>query len=97
MEAVEKLIKVIADIGLDLALPSGIPTHKHNITKLWSRLNQVFISDHSKSLLISCDMLLDQWGINTNHLPILTELNLKENIVEKGEIPNFHNVDWEDF
>ena len=55
LEAAEKLIEVVADASLDLALPSGIPIHKHNITKLWSRLDQVFISDHSKNLLISCD------------------------------------------
>jgi hypothetical protein len=34
MKVVEKLIKAIADIGLDLALSSRIPTHKHNVTKL---------------------------------------------------------------
>jgi hypothetical protein len=38
-EAAEILIKAIAGIGLDLTLPSGIPTHKHNVTKLWSRLD----------------------------------------------------------
>ena len=96
-EAAEKLIEAVADIGLDLALPSGIPTHRHNVTKLWSRLDQVFISDHSESLLITCDTLPDQRGINTDHLPILTELNLRANVVAEGEIPNFRNVDWEDF
>ena len=34
IEAAEKLIKVVADAGLDLALPSSTPTHKHNVTKL---------------------------------------------------------------
>ena len=33
-EAAEKLIEAVADAGLDLALPSGIPTHRHNVTKL---------------------------------------------------------------
>ena len=36
MEAAERLIEAVADAGLELALPSGIPTHKHNVTKLWS-------------------------------------------------------------
>ena len=54
-EAAEKLIEAITDAGLDLALPSGIPTHRHNISKLWSRLDQVFISDHSDNILVSCD------------------------------------------
>jgi len=96
-EAAEKLIEAVVDAGLELALPSGTLTHKHNVTKLWSRLDQVFISDHSESLLISCDTQLDQWGVNTDHLPILTELDLKVDITLEEEIPNFRNVDWEDF
>ncbi len=33
MEAAEKLIEAVADAGLDMVLPSGTPTHKHNATK----------------------------------------------------------------
>jgi len=95
--AMEKLIKAIVDIGLDLALPSGIPTHMHNITKLWSRLDQVFISDHSESLLIVCDTQPDHKGINTDHLPILTELNLQADVALEEEIHNFCEVDWDKF
>jgi len=36
IDAVEVLIEAIVDIGLELALPSGTPTHQHNITKSWS-------------------------------------------------------------
>jgi len=36
--AAERLIKAVAEAGLDLALPSRIPTHRHNATKKWSRL-----------------------------------------------------------
>ena len=96
-EAAEKLIEALADTGLELALPSGIPTHKHNVTKRWSRLDQVFVSDHSENIVTSCDTQPDHWGINTDHLPILTVLNLKADIVEDAEIPNFRSVDWGDF
>jgi len=95
--AMEKLIEAIADIGLDLALPSSILTHMHNVTKLWSRLDQVFISDHSKSLLIACDTQPDHRGINTDHLPILTELNLQVDVTPEEEIHNFCKVDWDKF
>ena len=96
-EAAEKLIEALADTGLELALPSGIPTHKHNVTKLWSRLDQVFVSDHSENIVTSCDTQPDHWGINTDHLPILTELNLKAHVAENVEILNFRSVDWGDF
>ena len=96
-EAAKKLIEAVADAGLDLALPSGIPTHRHNVTKLWSRLDQVFITDHSDNILISCDTQPDQWGINTDHLPIQTVLDLKAEQAESAEIPNFRDADWESF
>jgi len=95
--AVEKLIEAIADIGLDLALPSGILTHMHNVTKLWSRLDQVFISNHSENLLILCIAQPDQRGVNMDHLPILTELNLKADVALEEEIHNFREVDWDEF
>ena len=97
LEVAEKLIKVVADAGLDLALPSSIPTHKHNVTKLWSRLDQVFISDHSENLLISCNTQPDQREINTDHLPIIMELDLTADIIQEEDINNFRNVDWDEF
>ena len=96
-EAAKKLIEAIADAGLDLALPSGILTHRHNVSKLWSRLDQVFISDHSDNILVSCNTQPDHWGLNTDHLPILTVLDLEAEITENEEISNFHNIDWEAF
>jgi len=95
--AAEKLIEAIADAGLDLVLPSGTPTHRHNVSKLWSRLDQVFISDHSENILVSCDTQPDHWGLNMDHLPILMVLDMKAEISENTEISNFRDVDWEAF
>jgi hypothetical protein len=53
--AAEILIEAIADAGLDLALPSGISMHIHHVTKQWSRLDQVFLSDYLMDMLISCN------------------------------------------
>jgi len=97
IKAAEHLIEAITEVGLELALPGSIPMHCHNVTKRWSRLDQVFISEHSENMLIACDTFADQIGINTDHLPILTELNLAANIIAERPIPNFRNVDWEVF
>jgi len=86
-EAAEKLIEAIADAGLDLALPSGIPTHEHSVTKCWSRLNQVFLSEHSNDLLTSCNTQPEVRGINTDHLPILTELSLDMAVTDLSTLP----------
>jgi hypothetical protein len=97
MKAVEKLIKAVVDAGLDMVLLSGTPMHKHSATKWWSRLDQVFLSDHSGDLLISCDTQPETRGINTDHLPILTELSMEVAEMELKSTYSFRDIDWEEF
>ncbi len=93
----ETLIEVTAEAGLEMVLPGGIPTHIHNVLKKWTRLDQVYISDHSTDLVNTCDMVTEQRGINTDHLPILTKLDLATLTVEESAIHNFREVNWELF
>jgi len=97
MEAAKPLIEAVAEAGLELALPRGIPTYCHSITKCWTRLDHVFISEESLGVLITCNTLTDHRGINTDHIPILTELNLGVAIKAAKPIPNFKDVDWDKF
>ena len=97
IHAAEELIEVIADIGLKLALPSRTPTHQHNVTKSWSRLDQVLISEHSDHMLISCDMQMGLRGILTDHLPIITVLDLEIEPAADTPFTNFREVDWDEF
>lgn len=73
----EILINAVAEAGLEMALPSGTPTHIHNVTKQWTRLDQVFISEEALDMVIACEVLADTPGINTDHIPILTTLDLE--------------------
>jgi exonuclease III len=93
----ETLISAVAEAGLDLALPPGIPTHLHNVTKRWTRLDHVFISEDALDAVITCDTLPDTPGINTDHLPILTTLDFALARAPTSFPKNFRNVDWEDF
>ena len=97
IHAAEELIEAIADIGLELALPSGTPMHQHNATKSWSRLDHVFLSEHSDHMLISCDTRTDLRGILTDHLPIITVLDLEMEPAADTPFTNFREVDWEKF
>jgi hypothetical protein len=96
-DAIEVLIEVIADAGLILALPSKILTHQHNITKRWTRLDQVFILDHSEDLVILCDTWMDWQGILIDHLPILTELDFQLGLTTDKPFTNFWEVAWDEF
>ena len=97
LKAAEVLIEALASLGLELALPSGIPTHCHNVTKKWSRLDHVFISDHSTDLLISCDTETRFRSIKTDHLPVITKLSLCITSSEPSAYRNFRDVDWSEF
>ena len=97
LDNAEVLISAVAGLGLDLALPPGIPTHLHNVTKKWTRLDQVFISEDHLDSIITCDALSNTPGINTDHLPILTMLDLNITRTQASQPRNFRNVDWETF
>ena len=97
IRAAEDLIEAVVEVGLEMALPGGTPTHCHNVTKRWSRLDQVFISEVLENVLIACETLTEHRGAKTDHLPIRTELNLETNAIEVKPTPNFREVSWEDF
>ena len=97
LKVADMLIDVVAEAGLVMALPSGTPTHYHNVTKRWSRLNQVFLSEHSENLLIACDTQTEHRGVKTDHLSILTELNIEANTNKEKQMPNFRKVNWDEF
>jgi len=93
----EILIEAVAEAGLEIALPRSTPTHCHSVMKRWSRLDHIFISDDSTDTVVACDALTDHRGINTDHVLVLTELNLGIVINEAKSIPNFKDVDWDKF
>ena len=97
MEKAEMLIQVVAEIGLDLSLQAGTPTHKHNVTKRWSRLDQVFATEHTLETLTQCEVLPAEQGLNTDHFPIISNLNINVELTPKKEISNFRDVDWKEF
>jgi ribonuclease HI len=97
VNAAEVLIGAVAEAGLEMILPSGTPTHLHNVSKRWSRLDNVFLSDHSLDALLSCDTIPDQRGVCTDHLPVLTKIDLAVANMPPKSMPNFKEVDWQKF
>ena len=93
----EMLIEAVTEAGLISALPHRMPTHCHHVTKHWSRLDQVFILEHSKNMLMACEALTGHRGINTDHLLIHTELSLDIALYKPEPAPNFREVDCEEF
>jgi hypothetical protein len=67
------------------------------VTKRWTRLDQVFISEEHLDAVITCEALSETPGINTDHLPILTTLDLNLTRALANSPRNFRNMDWETF
>ncbi|KAI0066764.1 hypothetical protein BV25DRAFT_1768406, partial [Artomyces pyxidatus] len=82
---------------LEMALPAGLPTHEHFVTKKWSRLDQVFCSEATTDLFVSCETLPDRRGPATDHVPIASVLDLALAQCESDPMPNFRMVDWDAF
>lgn len=97
LKLADELIDAVASAGLELALPKGMPTHIHNVTKKWTRLDQVFISDHSLELIETCETVTKFRNTKTDHLPISTILNLPISKQQPKLFRNFRQVGWEEF
>ena len=97
LEVVETLIKATADLGMELALAAGTPMHIHNVMKIWTRLDQVFITDHTLDKLVICETRENEHGLNTDHILIVTKLDAMLGRSAASEINNFRDIDWEDF
>ena len=97
MEQAETLLQALAEIGLEMALAAGTPTHEHYVTKRWSRLDQVFATEHTLETIEQCEALLDEQGINTDHFPIVTTLNLTLALAPRKEVRNYWDVDWKTY
>ena len=80
-----------------MALEAGILTHEHYVTKRWSRLNHVFSMEHTIKAITRCEVISDEQGANSDHFPIITELDLEMAIVKRTETRNFKVVDWKEF
>ena len=93
IENAEILISTVAGLGLDLALPQGILTHLHNVSKKWTRLDHVFITEDFLDMILTCNVLADTPGINTDHVPILTTLDLSVARAPLNPPKFFRNVD----
>jgi hypothetical protein len=93
----ERLIEAITDTGLEMVLPAGLPMHIHNVTKQWTRLDHIFISDYLLSSVISCNTHPEFRGIKTDHLSIVTEVDLEIPAADDSSSYKFREVDWEAF
>ena len=91
------LIGMIADKGLETALPRGILTLKHMVTNLHSRPDNVWCSLDFIPLIICCNVDSYLQPLCTDHYPIITIIDIPQ---ERNKLKisfNYRKTDWAAF
>ena len=96
-EVSQRLIELIADYDMQMALPKDCPTLQSTSTGNWTRPDNVFCTDHTLNLITLCDTKPRRRPPCTDHVPILTVIELEIPSTDYAATRNFKGVDWEEF
>lgn len=98
IESAEFLIHKMADWGMSLALPPFLPTRKGwGPNANHTRCDQVFITANALEAVIECKPRGDIWPAQTDHIPIITNIDITPN--RSNPLPRFNwrATDWTKF
>ena len=93
----EGLIGLLAIYDLEMALPKGIPTLQHMVTKRYSRPDNVFNTAGLTDLIVKCEVDPSFCPPSTDHFPIVTDITLLQKRTVVLPSYNFREVDWDNF
>ena len=97
MLAANELISYIAEFGLVMTLPKGIPTLQAMATKNWTRVDNVFMSEDLAGLLICCDTTPNLRSPGTDHVPVHTIIDTGVPQIVPEPYRAYRVVDWKAF
>lgn len=93
----EELIRLLAEHGMEMTLPQGIPTLQSFRTKKWSRPDNVFCSAPLAASFEKCYTVMNKRTPCTDHMAIVIELDILAATKEEDPTYNFRMVDWDEF
>lgn len=93
----QKILDLMANYGMTQTLPKDIPTLQASSMGNWTRLNNVFCTEHTSDYLTLCNTDLDNRGPNMDHLPILTKFDMTVTAASSIPTLNYREVDWKKF
>src|SRR6266481_7713720 len=93
----DPLISLLADFGMVMALPKGVPTLQSLATGNWTRVDNVFVSEGLADQVVICDTDPRQRGPGTDHVPVLTTIEFAIPARSEETRRNFRETDWEKF
>jgi ribonuclease HI len=93
----ENLINLIAENGMLMPLPKGIPTLQHMRTKRYSRPDNFFCTEGLQDSITSCNVIEQDRPNSTDHFPIATILDIPQRKSNPTGKRNFREVEWTSF
>ena len=95
--AMQTLIALLEDHNMVMLLPKGIPTLQSMATKNWTRVDNVFTMHNMEQLVVICNTDPRQRGPSTDHVPVLTTLDLEVPATVAMSHRNYRATDWSKF
>ena len=95
--ALQPLMSLITRFDLRMALPPNLPTLQSLSTRNWTRPDNVWCTNHSSDLFTRCTTDPGLRGPNTDHLPILSTLDVPIPRIPTKQTRNFRHTDWAEF
>ena len=80
-----------------MLLPKGPPTMQLTATKNWTQVDNVFTMANTEGLVVVCNTDLAQRGPGTDHVPILTMLDISVPHKDEERQQDFRGPDWDKF
>ena len=93
----EGIINLLAEYGMDMALPKGIPTLQHMRTKRYSRPDNVFASASLRPHITMCEVKPERRPTSTDHFPIETNIDFPQTRIPPDPSYNYRRANWEEF
>jgi ribonuclease HI/exonuclease III len=97
LRSAEGLIELMAEYGMTMALPKGIPTLQHMRSKKYSRPDNVLCTATLQPHITKCTVDARVRPTSTDHFPIVTNLDLPQTRILPDPSYNFRTADWDDF
>lgn len=93
----ETLLETLDRFNMSMTLPPHIPTFFVPTSGIWTRPDNVFISESAESLVMLCDVAPHLQANGADHIPIATTININVPCSTHELKCNFRMVCWKDF
>ena len=97
LEATQPLLDLINIYDMQMALPKDIPTLEACTTKNFMRVNNIFCSAVLFDTFVSCNTFPHLRPQKTDHLPIISILEIEPERIAHNDKYNFRLTDWDKF